>query len=114
MRGMMYEKGRQLRDITAALQMVEGKRCAAILHEELHLGSVLGARKSKCRRIAEGLLHGLFRWLPVLSRYFWGKNNEGSWGVSACERCFGSSINTPAIKPVGPAGWLSLGADRTA
>lgn len=92
----------------------EGKGLQRFCMKELHLGSVLGARKSKCRRIAEGLLHGLFRWLPVLSRYFWGKINEGSWGVSAGERCFGSSINTPAIKPVGPAGWLSLGADRTA
>ncbi len=83
------------REITAAVQMIGEERSAAILHEELHLGSVLGARKSKCRRIADWLLHGLFRWLSLLSRYFWGKNNEGSWGVSACERCSRGRLSTP-------------------
>jgi hypothetical protein len=52
--------GRQLRDIDAPLQMVGGGRSAPTLHEELHPGWVLGARKSKTRRIAEGLCMGCF------------------------------------------------------
>ena len=113
MRGMMYEKGRQFRDITAALQMVGGKRSAAILHERTAPGLGFGSSQKQVQANCRGASAWIISMLPVLSRYFWGKNNEGSWGVSGCERCFGSSIYTPASKPVGPAGWLSLGADRT-
>jgi hypothetical protein len=74
MRGMMYEKGRPLRDITAALQMVGGKRSAAILHERTAPGLGFGSSQKQVQANCRGASAWIISMAPCSLALFLGQN----------------------------------------